>query len=81
MDHTAYYATLEQQTVAQILLRYLQLEGIDTIFSVPDSALMHVLVELKNQRDVFNLIVCRQKTGAAYLADGYARATGKLGWR
>jgi acetolactate synthase I/II/III large subunit len=36
-------------------------------------------VELKNQRDRFNFVVCRHETGAAYIANGYARVTGGLG--
>jgi acetolactate synthase-1/2/3 large subunit len=40
---------------------------------------MHLLAELKNQRDKFRYVVARQETGAAYIADGYSRVCGKLG--
>lgn len=66
-------------TVAQGLLSYLALEGVDTLFGVPGAAVMHVLNELKVQRDKFRYVVCRQETGAAYIADGYARVAGRLG--
>jgi acetolactate synthase-1/2/3 large subunit len=66
-------------TVAQALLGYLALEGVDKIFGVPGGALSNLLVEFKNQRDKFTYIVCKQETGAAYIADGYYRTTGKLG--
>jgi acetolactate synthase-1/2/3 large subunit len=61
------------------LLAYLALEGVDTLFGVPGGALSNLLVEFKNQRDKFTYIVCKQETGAAYIADGYYRTTGKLG--
>jgi acetolactate synthase-1/2/3 large subunit len=66
-------------TVGQALLGYLALEGVDTVFGIPGGALSNLLVEFKNQRDKFTYIVCRQETGAAYIADGYYRTTGKLG--
>ena len=40
---------------------------------------MHVLNELKNQRASFRYVICRQETGAAYIADGYARVAGRMG--
>ena len=73
------YTVLNNPTVAQVLLKYLALEGVDTLFGIPGAAVMHVLNELKNQRDKFRYVVCRQETGAAYIADGYARVSGKLG--
>jgi acetolactate synthase I/II/III large subunit len=66
-------------TVAQCLLKYLQLEGVDTIFGIPGGALMTILDELMIQRDRFRYVVTRHETGAVFAADGYARATGKLG--
>lgn len=66
-------------TVSQALLAYLALEGVDTLFGVPGAAVMHLLDELKNQRERFRYLVCRQETGAAYIADGYARVSGRLG--
>jgi acetolactate synthase-1/2/3 large subunit len=70
---------LDGQTVAQLLLRYLALEGVDTLFGIPGAAVMHLLAELKNQRSTFRYVIARQETGAAYIADGYARVSGKLG--
>jgi acetolactate synthase I/II/III large subunit len=67
------------QNVAQVLLRYLGLEGVTTIFGIPGGGLANFLVELKNQRDTFTYVICRHETGAAYIANGYARATGGLG--
>lgn len=79
LANTTYYTTLDNPTVAQLLLAYLKLEQVDTLFGVPGGAMMALLNELKTQQDIFRYIVCRQETGAAYIADGYARVTGKLG--
>jgi acetolactate synthase I/II/III large subunit len=73
------FTIVPQATVAQLLLDYLALEGVETLFGVPGGAVMHLLNELKNQRERFRYIVCRQESGAAYIADGYSRVSGKLG--
>lgn len=71
--------TLTNVTAAQLLLRYLQLERVDTLFGIPGAAVMHLLNELKLQRATFRYIVTRQETGAAYMADGYARLSRTVG--
>jgi acetolactate synthase I/II/III large subunit len=74
-----YYTTLTNTTVAQCLLKYLELEEVKVLFGVPRGALMHILNELKVQQKKFTYYVCRHETGAAYMADGFSRVTGKLG--
>ena len=74
-----YVTAYSNQTVAQVLLLYLQRESATTLFGVPGGALSNFLVELKNQREAFKYIVCRHETGAAYVANGYSRATGTIG--
>jgi acetolactate synthase-1/2/3 large subunit len=74
-----YVSPYSNQTVAQVLLLYLQCEGVTTLFGVPGGGVANLLVELKNQRDHFKYIVCRHETGATYMADGFFRATGTLG--
>ena len=66
-------------SVAQLLLHYLQLEQATTLFGVPGAAVMHLLNELRTQRNTFRYIVARHETGAAYMADGYARVSGRPG--
>jgi len=66
-------------TVAQLLLKYLALEGATVLFGVPGAAVMHLLNELMRQRGSFRYVIARHETGAAYMADGYARVSGKLG--
>jgi acetolactate synthase-1/2/3 large subunit len=65
--------------VAQLLLEYLKLEGVSHVFGVPGGGLIEMLEEFNLQRDEIQYVVCRQETGAAYMADGYYRASGKLG--
>jgi acetolactate synthase I/II/III large subunit len=79
MPSLPYVTAFNNQTVAQVLLLYLGLEGVDKIFGIPGGGLANLLVEFKNQRNKFDYIICRHETGAAYIADGYYRATGKLG--
>jgi len=71
--------TVSGLTVAQLLLKYLQLEGVTKIFGIPGGAVKTVLSELALQQDSFTYVVCRQETGAAYMAEGYARVTGGPG--
>ena len=59
-------------TVAQLLLEYLKLEGVTTLFGIPGGALIYLIAELKAQRERFTFVICRQETGAAYIAHGYA---------
>ncbi|MCZ8111382.1 MAG: thiamine pyrophosphate-binding protein [Betaproteobacteria bacterium] len=66
-------------TVAQLLLDYLTLEDATVIFGVPGAAVMHLLAELRQRASTFRHVVARQETGAAYIADGYARVSGRLG--
>jgi acetolactate synthase-1/2/3 large subunit len=66
-------------TVAELLLRYLEIEGVSDIFGVPGTPLAYLLKALKDNRAKFTYHICRQETGAGYMADAYARVTGKLG--
>ena len=66
-------------TVAQLLLEYLKLEDATTIFGIPGGATIYVIDELKKQNATFDFVVCRQETGAAYTAHGYAVVSGGLG--
>lgn len=70
---------LTDVTPAQLLLRYLAMEGATTLFGVPGAAVMQLLYELRVRSDTFDFVVCRQETGAAYIADGWARVSDGLG--
>jgi acetolactate synthase-1/2/3 large subunit len=79
MASPPYVTSYSNITVAQSLLLYLGHEGVTKIFGIPGGGVTELLIELKNQRQAFEYVVCRHETGAAYIADGYYRATRKLG--
>jgi acetolactate synthase-1/2/3 large subunit len=66
-------------SVSQLLLEYLKLEGATKLFGIPGGALIYLLNDLRLQRDDFDFYICRQETGAAYIAHGYAVVSGQLG--
>ena len=72
--------TLENVTPAQLVLRYLALEGTTTLFGLPGAAIGPLLYELRSRDDVFNYVICRHEGGAAYMADGFARVSGTSAW-
>ncbi len=67
-----------QVSVAAALVSWLKAEGVGHIFGIPGGALISMLQALKAEPDI-TYHICRQETGAAYIADGYARASGGLG--
>ena len=71
-------STTPPYSAADQLLDYLALEDATTIFGVPGAGIMHLLQRI-HVRPEFKYIVTRHESGAAYMADGYYRATGKPG--
>jgi len=64
-------------TGAQILMTVLQEEGVDTLFGFPGGAVIDIYDELA--RTPIRHILVRHEQGAVHAADGYARASGKVG--
>ncbi|RLB13274.1 MAG: acetolactate synthase large subunit, partial [Deltaproteobacteria bacterium] len=64
-------------TGAQILIKTLQEEGVDTIFGYPGGATVDIYNELVKTE--IGHITVRHEQGAVHAADGYARASGKVG--
>ena len=64
-------------TGAQILMKVLQEEGVDTIFGYPGGAVVDIYDELA-RTDIRHILV-RHEQGGVHAADGYARASGKVG--
>ncbi|AOY59122.1 MULTISPECIES: biosynthetic-type acetolactate synthase large subunit [Desulfococcus] len=64
-------------TGAQILMKVLKEEGADTIFGYPGGAVIDIYDELV-KTDIRHILV-RHEQGAVHAADGYARASGKVG--
>lgn len=69
----------QELTVAELLIRYLRLEGVEHVFGIPGRVNEFVLKELSDPENEVDFILCRHETGAAYIADGYSRVTGRLG--
>ncbi|GAB4133576.1 MAG: hypothetical protein Fur0046_04490 [Cyanobacteria bacterium J069] len=82
-----YYETLEKVTLSEVLLRYLKLEGIDTVFGVPGQGVSWIIYtlamsekhDLPEPEDGIRYIISRHDGSATFMADGYARVSGKLG--
>ncbi len=68
-----------QMTGAKILLECLREQQVDTIFGYPGGTILNVYDELVNYEGVFRHILTAHEQGACHAADGYARATGKVG--
>lgn len=64
---------------AEVLVRGLIRNGVDTIFGLPGGAVLHVYDELWRFRSQITHYLVRHEQGAVHAAEGYARATGKVG--
>ena len=66
-------------TGGQALAQSLKREGIETIFALPGAQLDWAFDALHQERDSIRVIHTRHEQATSYMADGYARATGKVG--
>ena len=64
---------------AEIVIECLKEQGVDTVFGYPGGAIVNVYDELYKHRDEIRHILTSHEQGASHAADGYARATGKVG--
>ena len=64
---------------SQILLETLLEQGTDTIFGYPGGAALNIYDELYKYSDRIRHVLSAHEQGASHAADGYARATGKVG--
>ena len=64
---------------SQILIECLLEQGVDTIFGYPGGAILNVYDELYRYQDKLRHVLTSHEQGASHAADGYARATGKVG--
>ncbi|WP_068615581.1 biosynthetic-type acetolactate synthase large subunit [Paenibacillus tuaregi] len=65
-------------TGSEILLRSLLLEGVECVFGYPGGAVLYIYDALYGFKD-FHHLLTRHEQGAIHAADGYARASGKVG--
>src|SRR5438445_7875345 len=64
---------------AEILVEALACEGVDSIFGYPGGAVLHIYDELWRVRDRITHYLVRHEQGAVHMAEGYARASGRVG--
>lgn len=64
---------------SQLLIECLLEQGVDTIFGYPGGAVLNIYDALYQNSSRINHILTSHEQGAAHAADGYARATGKVG--
>ncbi|HEU4328391.1 MAG TPA: biosynthetic-type acetolactate synthase large subunit [Roseiflexaceae bacterium] len=69
----------EQRTGAQIMCEALIREGVDLMFGIPGGAIMPFYHAMWEYRDRLRHVLCRHEQGAGHAAEGYARATGRVG--
>jgi acetolactate synthase-1/2/3 large subunit len=69
----------DMPTGAQMLVAALVHEGVDAIFGYPGGAVLHIYDELWRARDQITHYLVRHEQGAVHMAEGYARATGRVG--
>ncbi|MCK4417258.1 MAG: biosynthetic-type acetolactate synthase large subunit [Candidatus Latescibacteria bacterium] len=65
-------------TGAEILIESLKKEGVDTLFGIPGGVLIAIFDALYDEKQI-RFILTRHEQAAAHAADGYARASGKVG--
>jgi len=69
----------ELRTGAEIVWECLVREGVEVIFGYPGGAILPTYDALNKYRDKIHHVLTRHEQGATHMADGYARASGKVG--
>jgi acetolactate synthase-1/2/3 large subunit len=71
--------TMERISGSEAVVRSLIAEGVEIVFGYPGGAIMPVYDALFNHQDELKHVLVRHEQGAVHAAQGYARATGKVG--
>lgn len=66
-------------TGSEIVIECLKEQGVDTVFGYPGGTILNVYDALYKHQDEIHHILTSHEQGASHAADGYARATGKVG--
>src|SRR5918992_4912245 len=69
----------EQRTGAQIMCEALIREGVEVMFGIPGGTIMPFYYAMWEYRDQLRHVLCRHEQGAGHAAEGYARASGRVG--
>ena len=67
-----------QLTGSQIVIECLKEQGVDTVFGYPGGTILNIYDELYSHPEIHHILTSHEQ-GASHAADGYARATGKVG--
>ena len=67
-----------QLTGAEIVIECLKEQGVDTVFGYPGGTILNIYDALYKHKEIQHILTSHEQ-GAAHAADGYARATGKVG--
>ena len=70
---------MQTLTGAEIVVECLKEQGVDTVFGYPGGAILNIYDALYKHQDEITHILTSHEQGASHAADGYARATGKVG--
>ena len=70
---------MSKLTGAEIVVECLKEQGVDTVFGFPGGAILNIYDALDQHQDEMTHILTSHEQGASHAADGYARATGKVG--
>ncbi len=68
-----------QLTGSEIVIECLKEQGVDTVFGYPGGAILNIYDELYRHQNEIRHVLTSHEQGASHAADGYARATGKVG--
>ncbi len=68
-----------QLTGSEIVIECLKEQGVDTVFGYPGGTILNIYDALYKHSDEIRHILTSHEQGAAHAADGYARATGRVG--
>ena len=70
---------MSKLTGAEIVVECLKEQGVDTVFGYPGGAILNIYDALYQHQNEITHILTSHEQGASHAADGYARATGKVG--
>jgi acetolactate synthase-1/2/3 large subunit len=72
-------SNMQASTGARLLIDALAAQGVDIVFCVPGESYLAAVDALYDRRDEIRLIVCRHEGSATFMAEAYAKASGKPG--
>lgn len=70
---------MAKKSGSEIVVECLKEQGVDTVFGYPGGAILNIYDALYQHSDEINHVLTSHEQGASHAADGYARATGKVG--